>query len=286
MFSGPMTALITPFADGKVDETRFKQQIERQVRGGISAIVAVGTTGESPTLTVEEHEHVIELAVKFADGRVKVIAGTGGNSTAEALELHRFAKQAGADACLSVDPYYNKPTQEGLYRHFMTLSDGVDLPIILYTIPGRTGITMATSTVARLYKNGNFAAMKWATGQLDYVSELMSLCDIPVLSGDDSQTLPLLSIGGVGVISVLSNLLPEKVSQICARFKQGDLLGAAQIHHEVFPLTKTLFLDGNPAGIKYAMKIAGLDTGEMRLPLVEVSDPTKRALETEVRKFL
>lgn len=281
-----MTALITPFADGKVDETRFKQQIERQVRGGISAIVAVGTTGESPTLTVEEHEHVIELAVKFADGRVKVIAGTGGNSTAEALELHRFAKQAGADACLSVDPYYNKPTQEGLYRHFMTLSDGVDLPIILYTIPGRTGITMATSTVARLYKNGNFAAMKWATGQLDYVSELMSLCDIPVLSGDDSQTLPLLSIGGVGVISVLSNLLPEKVSQICARFKQGDLLGAAQIHHEVFPLTKTLFLDGNPAGIKYAMKIAGLDTGEMRLPLVEVSDPTKRALETEVRKFL
>lgn len=285
MFSGPMTALITPFANGTVDETRFKQQIERQIRGGISAIVAVGTTGESPTLTVEEHERVIELAVKFADGRIKVIAGTGANSTAEALELHRFAKKVGADACLSVDPYYNKPTQEGLYRHFMTLSDGVDLPIILYTIPGRTGITMSPSTAARLYKNGNFAAMKWATGQLDYASELMSLCDMPVLSGDDSQTLPLLSIGGVGVISVLSNLLPEKVSQLYGRFKQGDLLGAAQIHHEVFSLTRTLFLDGNPAGIKYAMKIVGLDTGEMRLPLVEVSDPTKKALETEVRKF-
>ncbi|GIW77704.1 MAG: 4-hydroxy-tetrahydrodipicolinate synthase [Phycisphaerae bacterium] len=285
MFSGPMTALITPFANGTVDETRFKQQIERQIRGGISAIVAVGTTGESPTLTVEEHERVIELAVKFADGRIKVIAGTGANSTAEALELHRFAKQVGADACLSVDPYYNKPTQEGLYRHFMTLSDGVDLPIILYTIPGRTGITMSPSTAARLYKNGNFAAMKWATGQLDYASELMSLCDMPVLSGDDSQTLPLLSIGGVGVISVLSNLLPEKVSQLYGRFKQGDLVSAAQIHHEVFSLTRTLFLDGNPAGIKYAMKIVGLDTGEMRLPLVEVSDPTKKALETEVRKF-
>jgi 4-hydroxy-tetrahydrodipicolinate synthase len=285
MFSGPMTALITPFANGTVDETRFKQQIERQIRGGISAIVAVGTTGESPTLTVEEHERVIELAVKFADGRIKVIAGTGANSTAEALELHRFAKQVGADACLSVDPYYNKPTQEGLYRHFMTLSDGVDLPIILYTIPGRTGITMSPSTAARLYKNGNFAAMKWATGQLDYASELMSLCDMPVLSGDDSQTLPLLSIGGVGVISVLSNLLPEKVSQLYGRFKQGDLMSAAQIHHEVFSLTRTLFLDGNPAGIKYAMKIVGLDTGEMRLPLVEVSDPTKKALETEVRKF-
>lgn len=280
-----MTALITPFANGTVDETRFKQQIERQIRGGISAIVAVGTTGESPTLTVEEHERVIELAVKFADGRIKVIAGTGANSTAEALELHRFAKQVGADACLSVDPYYNKPTQEGLYRHFMTLSDGVDLPIILYTIPGRTGITMSPSTAARLYKNGNFAAMKWATGQLDYASELMSLCDMPVLSGDDSQTLPLLSIGGVGVISVLSNLLPEKVSQLYGRFKQGDLMSAAQIHHEVFSLTRTLFLDGNPAGIKYAMKIVGLDTGEMRLPLVEVSDPTKKALETEVRKF-
>lgn len=286
MFSGPMTALITPFANGKVDEIRFKQQIERQIQGGISAIVAVGTTGESPTLTVEEHERVIELAVKWANGRVKVIAGTGANSTTEALELHRFAKQAGADACLSVDPYYNKPTQEGLYRHFMTLSDGVDLPIILYTIPGRTGITMSPSTAARLYKNGNFAAMKWATGHLDYASELMSLCDMPVLSGDDSQTLPLLSIGGVGVISVLSNLLPEKVSQMYTRFKQGDVLSAAQIHHEVFPLTKALFLDGNPAGIKYAMKMAGLDTGEMRLPLVEVSDSTRKALEIEVRKFL
>lgn len=286
MLSGAMTALVTPFSNGKLDEARLKAQIERQIQGGVSGIIPVGTTGESPTLSMEEHKRVIELAVQSASGRVKVIAGTGGNATAEAMELHRFAKHAGADACLSVDPYYNKPTQEGLYQHFMTLSDGVDIPIVLYTIPGRTGITMSPQTVARLYKAGNFAAMKWATGQLDYASELMSLCDIPVLCGDDSQTLPLLSIGGVGVISVLSNLLPDKVSALVGFFKKGDILGAAQIHHEVFPLTKSLFLDGNPAGVKYAMKLANLDTGEMRLPIVEVSDATKKIIEAEVRKFL
>ncbi len=286
MISGAMTALVTPFRDGKLDEARLKQQIERQIKGGISAIIPVGTTGESPTVSFEEHERVIEIAVETAAGRVKVIAGTGGNATSEAIQLHRFAKNAGADACLSVDPYYNKPTQEGLYRHFMAISDAVDLPIVLYTIPGRTGITMTPQTAARLYKAGNFAAMKWATGQLDYASELMSLCDMPVVSGDDSQTLPLLSIGGVGVISVLSNFLPDKVSEMVSRFKKGDALGAAQIHHEVFPLTKALFLDGNPAGVKYAMKLAGLDSGEMRLPVVEVSDATKKILEAEVKKFI
>jgi 4-hydroxy-tetrahydrodipicolinate synthase len=286
MLSGAMTALVTPFSNGKLDEARLKAQIERQIKGGISGIIPVGTTGESPTLSMDEHKRVIELAVQTAAGRVKVIAGTGGNATAEAMELHRFAQDAGADACLSVDPYYNKPTQEGLYRHFMALSDGVDLPIVLYTIPGRTGITMSPQTAARLYKTGNFAAMKWATGQLDYASELMSLCDMPILCGDDSQTLPLLSIGGVGVISVLSNLLPDKVSDLVARFRKNDVLGAAQVHHEVFPLTKSLFLDGNPAGVKYAMKLAGVDSGEMRLPIVEVSDATKKIIEAEVKKFL
>lgn len=286
MFSGALTALTTPFSNGQLDEARFNAQIERQIEGGVAGIVAVGTTGESPTLSIEEHHRVIELAVRIASGRVKVIAGTGANSTAEAMDLHRFAKSAGADACLSVDPYYNKPTQEGLYQHFMAISDAVDLPIILYTIPGRTGITMSPQTATRLYKSGNIAAMKWATGQLDYASELMSLCDIPVLSGDDPQTLPLLSIGGVGVISVLSNLLPQKVSDLVARFKKGDLLGAAQLHHELYPLTKSLFLDGNPAGIKYAMKIAGFDTGEMRLPIVEASEPTRKIIESLIQKFL
>jgi 4-hydroxy-tetrahydrodipicolinate synthase len=286
MFSGAMTALITPFRDGRLDEARLKQQIERQIKGGVSGIIPVGTTGESPTLSVQEHERVIEIAVETANQRVKVFAGTGANSTSEALELHRFAKKVGADASLSVDPYYNKPTQEGLYRHFMTLSEAVDLPIVLYTIPGRTGITMTPATVARLYKDGNIGAIKWATGVLDYASELMSLCDIPILCGDDSMTLPLLSIGGTGVISVLSNLLPDKVSALVESFKKNNVIGAAQIHHDVFPLTKSLFLDGNPAGVKYAMKIAGLDSGELRLPIVEVSDATKKIIETEAGKFL
>jgi len=203
MLSGAMTALVTPFRNGQLDEARLKEQIERQIKGGISAIIPVGTTGESPTLSFEEHEKVIEIAVQVAARRVKVVAGTGANATSEAIVLHQHAKDVGADACLSVNPYYNKPSQEGLYRHFMTLSDKVDLPIVLYNIPGRTGITMSAQTVARLHKAGNFPAIKEATGSLDLASEIMSLCDITVVSGDDSLTLPLMSIGGTGVISVV-----------------------------------------------------------------------------------
>jgi 4-hydroxy-tetrahydrodipicolinate synthase len=285
MFSGAMTALVTPFRDGKLDESRLKSQIERQIAGGVSGIIPVGTTGESPTLSFEEHERVIEIAVEVAAGRVKVIAGAGGNATSEALELHRFAKKVGADAALSVNPYYNKPSQEGLYRHFMTLSDAVDLPTVLYNIPGRTGITMSAATVARLHKAGNFPCIKEATGSLDMASEILSLCDITVVSGDDSLTLPLMSIGATGVISVLSNLLPRKVSDMVAAFAKGDTKAAAKIHNEVFPLTKSLFLDGNPVGVKYAMQLAGLDTGELRLPLVEASDAAKSIIAAEAKKF-
>jgi 4-hydroxy-tetrahydrodipicolinate synthase len=286
MYSGAMTALISPFSNARLDESRLKQQIERQIKGGVSAIVPVGTTGESPTLSFEEHERVIELAVQTSAGRVKVIAGTGANATSEAVELHTFAKKVGADACLSVNPYYNKPSQEGLYRHFMTLSEKVDLPIVLYNIPGRTGITMTAQTVAKLHKNGNFPAIKEATGSCDMASEIMSLCDIAVISGDDSLTLPLMSVGATGVISVLSNLLPAKVSEMVNLFRKGDAVGAAQIHHDVFPLTKSLFLDGNPAGIKHAMMLAGLDTGELRLPLVEANDATKAVIAEQVKKFI
>src|SRR3954471_19323220 len=204
MFTGALTALVTPFRNGSFDEPRFRDQIELQIKGGIDGIVPVGTTGESPTLSVEEHERVIDVAIKAANKRVPVIAGVGANNTQEALELHRFAKSAGADAGLSVNPYYNKPSQEGLYRHFMTLADAVDLPIVLYNIPGRTGITMTPHTVARLAKHPNIVAIKEATGSLDMASEIMSLCDIPVLSGDDSLTIPMMSIGGTGVISVAS----------------------------------------------------------------------------------
>jgi 4-hydroxy-tetrahydrodipicolinate synthase len=285
MLSGAMTAMVSPFREGKLDESRLREQIEFQIKGGIDALVPVGTTGESPTLDFPEHERVIELTVEAARGRVPVIAGTGANATTEAIELHNFARKAGATACLSVNPYYNKPTQEGLYRHFMTLADRVDLPIVLYNIPGRTGITMTPQTVARLNAHPNIVAIKEATGSLDMASEIMSLCDITVISGDDSLTLPLMSIGAKGVISVASNLLPREVKALTKLALAGNFAEARTVHQKLFPLIKTLFLDGNPAGIKHAMKVAGLDTGEVRLPLWEASDATKKAIEEQMRKL-
>src|SRR5687768_3892682 len=276
MFSGAITALVTPFRGGKLDEARLREQVEFQIKGGIDGLVPVGTTGESPTLDFPEHERVIELTVEAARGRVPVIAGTGANATTEAIELHSFARKAGAAACLSVNPYYNKPTQEGLYRHFMTLADRVDLPIVLYNIPGRTGITMTPQTVARLNEHPNVVAIKEATGSLDMASEIMSLCDITVVSGDDSLTLPLMSIGATGVISVASNLLPSAVKQMTNLALAGNFAEAANVHRRLFPLFKTLFLDGNPVGIKYAMNVAGRDTGELRLPLWEASEATRK----------
>lgn len=286
MFQGALTALITPFREGKLDENRLREQVEYQIKQGIDGLVPVGTTGESPTLDFQEHGRVLELVVQFARGRVPVIAGTGGNATAEAMELHRIAKDVGATACLSVNPYYNKPSQEGLYRHFMTLADRVDLPIVLYNIPGRTGITMAATTVARLHKEarGRIVAIKEATGSLDMASEIMSLTDITVLSGDDSLTLPLMSIGAKGVISVLSNLLPAEVHALTAAALSGDLETARGLHHAHFALTRSLFLDGNPAGIKHAMKLVGRDSGELRLPLWEANDATKKAIESSLPK--
>src|SRR5215218_2210954 len=283
--AGAMTAMITPFANGKVDESRLREQIEYQIREGIDGLVPVGTTGESPTLDFPEHERVIQITMTIANRRVPVIAGTGANATTEAIELHRFAKKVGADACLSVNPYYNKPTQEGLYRHFMTLADKVELPIVLYNIPGRTGITMTPQTVARLNAHPNIVAIKEATGSLDLASEIMSLCDITVISGDDSLTLPLMSIGAKGVISVASNLLPRDVKAMTKLALADNFAEAANIHRRLFPFIKTLFLDGNPAGIKHAMKVAGLDTGEMRLPLWDASEGTKKLIEEQMRKL-
>src|SRR5438874_8712977 len=285
MFSGALTAMVTPFSAGKVDESRARANIEFQIESGIDGLVPVGTTGESPTLDFREHERVIELTVQAAKGRAKVIAGVGGNSTDEALRLHQYARDVGADAGLSVNPYYNKPTQEGLYRHFMTLADKVQLAIVLYNIPGRTGITMSPQTVARLYKHDNIVAIKEAAGSLDIASEIRSLCDIPIYSGDDSLTVPLMSIGAVGCISVASNLVPSRIKEMVKQASEGNFKRAAEIHHRLFPLIKTLFLDGNPVGIKYAMKLAGLDSGELRLPLWEASDATKKQIEEQVRKL-
>ena len=285
MFSGAMTAMVTPFREGRLDESRLREQVEYQIKGGIDALVPVGTTGESPTVDFKEHARVIELTVQYARGRVPVIAGVGGNATSEAIELHTIAKRAGATAGLSVNPYYNKPSQEGLYRHFMTLADRVDLPIVLYNIPGRTGITMSAQTVARLFEHKNIVAIKEATGLLDMASEIMSLCDITVLSGDDSLTLPLMSIGGKGVISVASNIVPSEIKALTQSALAGDFKKAAAVHQRLFPFIRSLFFDGNPAGIKYAMKLAGLDTGELRLPLWEANEATQRTIEQHVRKL-
>jgi 4-hydroxy-tetrahydrodipicolinate synthase len=259
--------------------------VEHQIKGGIDGLVPVGTTGESPTVDFKEHARVIELSVQFARGRVPVIAGVGANATSEALELHQIAKRAGANAGLSVNPYYNKPSQEGLYRHFMTLADRVDLPIVLYNIPGRTGITMSAQTVARLYEHKNIVAIKEATGSLDLATEIMALCDITVLSGDDSLTVPLMSIGAKGVISVASNLIPSEIKAMTHAALNGDFKKAAEVHHRLFPFIRSLFVDGNPVGIKYAMNVAGLDSGDLRLPLWEASDATKKLIEQQMEKL-
>ena len=285
MFSGAMTAMVTPFRDGKLDEARLREQVEFQIAGGIDGLVPVGTTGESPTVDMKEHARVIELTVQYAKGRVPVIAGTGANATTEAVELHSIAKKVGATACLSVNPYYNKPTQEGLYRHFMHLADKVDLPIVLYNIPGRTGITMSAPTVARLNAHRNIVAIKEATGSLDMASEIASLCDITIVSGDDSLTVPLMSIGATGVISVLSNLIPAEIKAITQAARAGDFKAAARLHVRLFPLMRAMFLDGNPAGIKHAMSTVGRDSGEMRLPLWPASDETKKQIDSLMSKL-
>ena len=280
MFTGAMTAMITPFRHGRLDEARLQDQIEYQISNGIDGLVPVGTTGESPTVDWKEHARVLELTVNFSRGRVPVLAGVGANATTEAIELHKVAKQVGAAGGLSVNPYYNKPTQEGLYRHFVTVADTVDLPIVLYNIPSRTGVTMTAQTVARLAKHQNIVGIKEATGSLDMTSEIMSLVHgFTVVSGDDSLTLPIMSIGGKGVISVVSNLLPAKVKQMVKYAQDGNYAEARAIHYQLFPLIKTLFADGNPAGIKHAMRVAGMDSGEMRLPLVEASETTKKQIE-------
>ena len=280
--AGAYTALVTPFtADASaVDYDRLKQNVAFQIDQGIDGVVPVGTTGESPTVSHDEHNKIITAVVEAAAGKVQVIAGTGSNNTAEALATTKHAKDVGANAALMVNPYYNKPTQEGLYRHFMTIADQVGLPIVLYNIPGRTNITMAPDTVARLYQHDMIVAIKEATGSLDMASEIASRCDIPIISGDDSLTLPLMSIGDKGVISVLSNLLPAKVKALVDAGLKNDLPAARDLHHELFHLCKGLLtLSTNPIPIKAAMKMAGVDTGAVRLPLTGLPDDQAAQLE-------
>jgi 4-hydroxy-tetrahydrodipicolinate synthase len=285
MLRGAYTAMITPFRDGEIDYDRLSENVAYQLDHGIDGLVPVGTTGESPTLSHAEHRRVIEHVVEQAAARVPVIAGTGSNSTAEALELTAHAKSVGADAALLVNPYYNKPDQEGLYRHFMTVADAVDLPIVLYNIPGRTSITMDPRTVARLAEHDNVVAIKEATGSLDIASEIASRCDIVIVSGDDSLTLPLIAIGGRGVISVLSNLVPDRVKSLATAALAGDFDQARKRHYELFGLFKAcLSLATNPITIKTAMRLCGRDSGQLRLPLCEMPADRCEQLERLLRE--
>ena len=276
MFTGSMVALITPFADDQVDYETLRELVSFQIESGTDGIVPVGTTGESPTLSHDEHKEVIKVVVEEAAGRVPVIAGAGSNSTAEALDLTRFAKQAGADGTLQVIPYYNKPTQEGLYKHFATLANEVDLPIILYNIPGRCGVNMEPATIVRLAEIDNIVGIKEASGRLDQVSEIAIGCDLTILSGDDSLTLPIASVGGQGVISVVANLIPTDVKALTDAILEGDFAAARQWHNKLFALSSALLsLATNPIPIKAALAIMQMSSDEMRLPLLPL-DPAKQ----------
>ncbi len=282
-FAGLSVALITPFRDGQVDVAALKEQIEFQVQAGTTCICPVGTTGESPTLSHAEHERVIAVSVEAAAGRIKVMPGTGSNSTSEALRLTKWAAKSGADAALVVAPYYNKPTQEGFYQHFKALAEAVDIPLCIYNIPGRTGKNIEPETIARMAELPNIAMVKEASGSMDQASQILALTDLTVLSGDDSLTLPLLAIGGRGVISVVGNIVPRDMKALIAAFEAGHVAEAQNWHRKLFPLCRDMLgLATNPIPIKAAMRMLGRDTGELRLPLTPLG-PNE---EAKLRKTL
>jgi len=285
MFEGTYTALITPFRDGEVDYGALGKLIERQIEAGVDGLVPCGSTGESATLSHEEHERVIAFTIEKANKRVKVIAGTGSNSTRESCKLTRFAKDHGADGALLIAPYYNKPTQEGLYAHHAAVAE-VDLPQLAYNIPGRSAVNILPETVARIARLPNVVGIKEACGSLDQIAQVIELCgpDFEVISGDDTLTLPILAIGGKGSISVSSNLIPKRFAEYVKAALAGDLPKARQAHYELFPVFRALFAETNPIGIKAALALTGVCSDETRLPLTKMTDGNrdklKKALET------
>lgn len=282
-FAGLSVAITTPFKDGAVDYARLSEQIEFQVAAGTTCVVPTGTTGESPTLTHDEHERVIAEVVQIAAGRIKVMAGTGSNSTAEALRLTKAAAKSGADAALLVAPYYNKPTQEGFYQHFKAVAEAVDIPICVYNIPGRTGKNIEPETIIRMAGVPGITMVKEATGQLDQASTILAETDLTLLSGDDSLTLPLMAVGARGVISVVGNIIPNDMIALIEAFESGDRVTAQQRHLKLFPLCRDMLgLATNPIPIKAAMKILGRDTGELRMPMT----PLDAAAEAKLRQTL
>ena len=287
-FQGSFVAMVTPFRDGKVDEAKLRELVEFHITHGTDGLIPCGTTGESPTLSHDEHKRVVEIVVEAARGRIKVVAGTGSNSTSEAIDLTKHAERAGATGALIVNPYYNKPTQEGLYRHYRAVAESVAIPIIAYNIQSRTAVNVETDTLARLARDvRNIVGVKEASGSLDQMSQVILACgpDFSVLSGDDNITLPLLAIGGSGVISVIANILPRETSDMVHSALDGDWKRARDLHYRLFPLARAAFLETNPIPIKEAMAMAGMIEPEFRLPMCRMSDANREKLRAILKAY-
>jgi 4-hydroxy-tetrahydrodipicolinate synthase len=287
-FQGSLVALVTPFRNGTVDEAKLRELVEFHVTHGTDGIVPCGTTGESPTLNHDEHRRVVELVIEVARGRVPVVAGTGSNSTAEAIALTRHAERAGAAGALVVNPYYNRPTQEGLYRHFRAVAEAASIPILVYNIQGRTAVNVETATLARLVHDcANVVGVKEASGSLDQMSQVVAACgpDFSVLSGDDNLTLPLLAIGGRGVISVIANIVPRDTADMVHAALDGDWKRAREVHYRLFPLARAAFLETNPIPIKEAMAMAGMIEPEFRLPMCRMGEANRDKLRAVLQPY-
>ena len=278
-FTGSMVALVTPFRNGSIDRKAFGALVERMIAGGVSAIVPCGTTGESPTLSHEEHDEVVQLAVEVVAGRVSVIAGAGSNSTSEAIRLTKAAAEGGADAVLSVSPYYNKPNTAGLVRHFRGVADATDLPVVLYDIPGRCGIALGIECITSLSEHENIQAVKLATGDVEDVTRITGATGLTVLSGDDSLTLPMMAMGARGVISVISNILPARMNRLVHSALEGNFSAAREEHNALYPLMCAMFIESNPAPVKAALARMGLIANELRLPLSPISTESMDRLD-------
>ena len=278
MFKGSLVALVTPFKNGEVDYKKLKELVEFHITQGTNGIVPCGTTGESATLAIEEHERIIAEVVSMAAGRIPVLAGTGSNNTAEALRLTRHARKVGASGALIITPYYNKPTPEGLYRHYKLIAEEVDIPIVVYNVPSRTGISILPETVAKLAQIKNIVGIKEASGSIDQVTQILQLCNITVLSGDDSLTLPMMAVGGKGVISVVANVVPADTVALAKYCLEGNYEAARKLHYKLFPLCKGMFIETNPIPVKTALKLLGKINGEMRLPLCEMTKENEHKL--------
>ena len=287
-FQGSFVAMVTPFRSGKVDEAKLKELVEFHITHGTDGLIPCGTTGESPSLSHDEHRRVVELVIEASRGRIRVVAGTGSNSTAEAIDMTKHAERAGATGALVVNPYYNKPTQEGLYRHFRAVAESVAIPILLYNIQSRTAINVETDTLARLVRDAkNIVGVKEASGSLDQMSQVIAACgpNFSVLSGDDNITLPLLVIGGSGVVSVIANIVPRETADLVHAALEGDWKRARDLHYRLFPLARAAFLETNPIPIKEAMALAGMIEPEFRLPMCRMSDANREKLRAILKPY-